>query len=135
TAPMSIESAVRRAVNWARAEAEAKQITCTTRFEASNPTVTGEPDALQSILGNLVSNAIKYTPEGGSVTITTRNDGPEVVVEVTDTGIGLSPETKQRLFERFFRGEDGRQVDASGLGLGLSLARDLVHALNGTISA
>ena len=66
-----------------------------------NPYVMADDWAVQSVFGNLLSNAVRYTPAGGSITLRTYDDGPGVAVEVADTGIGVTEEDQPRLFERF----------------------------------
>jgi two-component system phosphate regulon sensor histidine kinase PhoR len=94
--------------------------------------VLGDMDRLIQVLSNLVSNAIKYTPEGGRVTVTGLIDRGRPVLEVTDTGIGIAPKDQKHLFEKFYR-ISGRQK-VKGSGLGLSITRGLVQAHGGTIS-
>jgi signal transduction histidine kinase len=85
---------------------------------------------------NLVRNAVAYTPEGGIVSIEAVSASPgQVAVSVSDTGIGIPPEDLKRVFERFYRTDASRARSTGGFGLGLSIARDLVEAMHGTISA
>jgi len=133
--PLKVESAINRAVKWAESTANEKGLKVTTCFEATKSQVMADPDALQSILGNLLSNAIRYTPSGGSIRVTTRNDADKVLIDVKDTGIGLSEEARSRLFERFYRSEEAKQMASWGLGLGLAIASELAHALGATIAA
>ena len=105
-----------------------------TETGATEPHVLGDPDALQSIFGNLLSNAIRYTPAGGTVTVATRNDGRHVLVDIRDTGIGMTPEALSRLFERFYRAPEAKRVAPWGLGLGLAICRELCDALGAQIS-
>jgi signal transduction histidine kinase len=84
---------------------------------------------------NLVRNAVAYTPEGGIVSIEAAEDGGRVRVSVSDTGIGIPPEDLRRVFERFYRADASRARSTGGFGLGLSVARDLVEAMNGTVTA
>ncbi len=93
--------------------------------------VTADQRRVEQVLGNLLMNAHQYTPEGGHITVTLRDEGDEVVVSVADTGPGIPPQDKVRLFERFYRGAaDGT---ASGLGLGLAIAKGLVELHGGRI--
>jgi two-component system OmpR family sensor kinase len=85
------------------------------------------------ILLNLVSNAIRFTPEGGSVTVTADVEGEELVVRVEDTGIGISPENLPYIFDRFYRVADDRNRDTGGTGLGLAITRQAVLRHGGTI--
>ncbi len=88
---------------------------------------------LRRVLLNLLDNAIKYTPEGGSVTFSLRSDQERAYLTITDTGIGLSAAHLERIFDRFHRVTDTRSADATGVGLGLSIARSIVEAHGGRI--
>lgn len=90
-------------------------------------------DRLEQVMNNLVSNAIKYSPNGGRITISTRHEGNDLVVAVADEGIGISREDQERLFERFFRGSLEGQ-DIKGLGLGLYVTQRIIEAHGGTIA-
>ena len=100
-------------------------------------TVWGDHDKVAQILTNLADNAFNYTPEGGTITLSARRDEPagQVLLSVTDTGIGIPPEATGRIFERFFRGEDTQEMvlDTPGTGLGLSIVRELVEFHQGRI--
>ena len=93
--------------------------------------LTGDTRMIQRMLSNLVDNAIKYTPPGGSVNVTLRESDGEVVISVKDTGIGISPNDLPRIFERFYRCDQSRSQ--GGIGLGLSLARAIARAHGGDI--
>jgi len=133
--PVNAGRALARAVRWAQADAREKRVTLDVDDNAAAPYILGEEDALQSIFGNLLSNAVRYTPADGTVRVRCEERGNAVVLEVADTGIGLSEEAKSRLFERFYRAPEAKQVASFGLGLGLALTRDLVEALGGSIEA
>lgn len=97
--------------------------------------VRGNAGALLSVAGNLLSNAIRYTPEHGHVSVSVGRGGPDAgqaVVEVRDSGIGMSPEVRARIFERFYRAPEA-QRRAAGLGVGLALVQQLVEAHSGQI--
>jgi two-component system sensor histidine kinase BaeS len=94
-----------------------------------------DPVRLRQAVGNLVANAVRYTPEGGSVTVEGRAEADLVVVEVTDTGAGIAPEDLPRVFERFWRADGSRSRSTGGSGLGLAITRHLVEAHGGTVSA
>ncbi len=100
-------------------------------------TVWGDHDKVAQILTNLADNAFNYTPEDGTITLSARRDEPagQVLLSVTDTGIGIPPEATGRIFERFFRGEDTQEMvlDTPGTGLGLSIVRELVEFHQGRI--
>jgi heavy metal sensor kinase len=94
-------------------------------------TVTADRDRLRQVLANLLDNAVKYTPSGGTITVSARPDGDAVRIEVTDTGIGIPPHDLPRIWERLYRGDQSRTE--RGLGLGLSLVRAIVAAHHGTV--
>ncbi len=96
-------------------------------------TVPGSAEQLERALLNLVSNAVKYTPDGGDVTCVLGELGHDVVIEVRDTGIGIAEDDVERLFTRFFRAGSARERSISGVGLGLSIVREIVAAHGGSI--
>jgi signal transduction histidine kinase len=98
------------------------------------PPVRGDRDRLAQALDNLVSNAIKFTHEGGRVTVRLMREGERVVLEVEDTGIGISQPDLQRLFQRFFRTQRATSAAIPGVGLGLTIAQAIVHGHDGQIS-
>jgi len=100
---------------------------------SSLPPIAGDGDRLVQVLTNLISNAIKYTPEGGSVNITTRAANGGVEVEVADTGIGIPPEDLPRIFERFYQ-VDKTRGPKRGTGLGLAITQEIVQAHGGKIT-
>ena len=91
-----------------------------------------DSEAVSQILGNLLDNAIKYTPPGGRITVGAKAAGRFVELYVSDTGIGIPPEEQPRLFERFYRVDKARSRELGGTGLGLSIVKHLVSAHNGT---
>jgi hypothetical protein len=97
------------------------------------PPVHGNPDYLQEMLDNLVSNAIKYSPKGGIVAIGAAAANHELVIWVRDEGIGISPELHEKIFERFFRIDNSDRRAAGGTGLGLALVREIVFLHGGTV--
>jgi len=92
-----------------------------------------DPDRVGQVLGNLLDNALRYTPEGGTVSVTVRRRGSEVVLGVADTGPGIDPEDLDRVFERLFVTQRYRPVRPEGSGLGLAIIKELVEALGGRI--
>ena len=98
--------------------------------------VDGDEDRLRQVLDNLVGNAIKYTPAGGTVTVSAgADDRAGTTVTVTDTGIGIPEDERDRLFERFYRASTARSAGIPGTGLGLALVRTIVERHGGTIDA
>ncbi|MCA9100620.1 MAG: ATP-binding protein [Pirellulales bacterium] len=96
--------------------------------------VRADAEALRQILDNLVSNAINYTPAGGSVTIAWRQQNGLVELSVTDTGIGIDPSNHQRVFERFYRVDAARSRELGGTGLGLAIVKHLAESFGGSVS-
>jgi len=96
--------------------------------------VLADEEAIRQILDNLIDNAIKYTPEGGSVRVGCRLQGGTVTVEVADTGIGIPRDDLPRIFERFYRVDKARSRELGGTGLGLSIVKHLVQSIGGQIS-
>ena len=101
---------------------------------AQAPPVLGDRGRLFQLLDNLISNGVKFTPEGGTVTVAVRPAGDRVALEVRDTGIGIPAAEEERLFERFFRASTAVDRQIPGTGLGLYIARAIVDAHEGTIS-
>jgi PAS domain S-box-containing protein len=99
------------------------------------PQANGDPMATDIILGQLLENAIKYSPAGGPVTVSAGADGDIIEVTVRDHGIGIRPADRERVFERFVQGEAGDRRRFGGIGLGLYIVRQLAQAQGGTIAA
>ncbi len=121
------------AVEEARPEAVRKHVDLTLSATPV-PRITVDPTRIAQLLGNLVSNAVKFTPEGGKVEVTLAADGGEAVLSVADTGIGIQAADRERIFERFFRTEAATQRVIPGTGLGLTISRAIVDAHQGTIT-
>jgi two-component system phosphate regulon sensor histidine kinase PhoR len=100
----------------------------------SLPRAAGDANALERVLTNLVDNALKYCPEGSSVTVAAREQGGKLQVTVADSGPGIDAKHLPRLFERFYRVDPGRSRDMGGTGLGLSIVKHLVEAMNGEVA-
>lgn len=114
--------------------AEAKNIELIVEEKEHGIKVKADEEGLHQILGNLINNAIKYTPDQGRITIRWEWDDPNMVLlEVEDTGIGIEEKHQARLFERFFRVDKARSRELGGTGLGLSIVKHLVQSFNGTI--
>ncbi|MFJ3307228.1 sensor histidine kinase [Streptomyces sp. NPDC086549] len=100
-----------------------------------DPWLHADPVRMRQALGNLVSNALRHTPAGGTVTLAARRDGDRAVFTVTDTGTGIAPEDLPHVFDRFWRAEKSRSRRTGGSGLGLAIVRHLVAAHGGTAEA
>jgi signal transduction histidine kinase len=132
-ARQNFTSLLDQACSWADPAALDKGVTLTREPGPELVEIWGDADAILSVIGNLLSNAIRYTPAGGVVTVRHGVDNAWCWVEVADTGIGLSPEARSQVFERFYRAPEARALDAQGLGLGLTLVHQLVVAHNGRV--
>jgi heavy metal sensor kinase len=95
--------------------------------------VMGDPERLRQALGNLVENAVKFSPDGGHVELSTAMNGQNARMTVADEGPGIAPEHRERVFERFFRADSSRTRSAGGTGLGLAIAREIVAAHGGRV--
>jgi signal transduction histidine kinase len=132
-APHDLCEVVAEACAWAEAAAAEKGLTLVRDNALPSVPIVGDPDALLSVFGNLLANAIRYTPAGGRITVGCAATDEQVWVTVSDTGIGMTPEVQERIFEKFFRSRDARSVEAQGLGLGLALVQELVEAHGGCV--
>jgi PAS domain S-box-containing protein len=99
------------------------------------PAAHGDAMATDIIVGQLLENAFKYSPDGGAVTVRARPDGDAIEVTVSDEGIGIRPEDRERVFERFVQGEGGDRRRFGGIGLGLYIVRQLARAQGGEVTA
>lgn len=116
-----------------QAEASARDIRLDLQPPAGEVLAQADWEALRTIIDNLVSNAIRYTAEGGMVTVSWGKEGNEAFVSVADTGIGIAPEHQPRIFERFYRVDKARSRELGGTGLGLSIVKHLVQVLGGSV--
>jgi signal transduction histidine kinase len=96
-------------------------------------TVCADVDLLTQAFGNLLSNAARYTPEGGTVTVGLHADGRQAVATVSDTGIGIPEDQRDRVFTRFYRGDAARERSRTGFGIGLAVVREIVDQQGGTV--
>jgi signal transduction histidine kinase len=130
---LDLNVVVANAVSAARPAAEAKRLRVTVDGAAESCDVFGDPSRLQQAIGNLLSNAIKFTPEGGDIAIDLRSGNGECVIEIADSGRGITPELLPQVFERFRQGDGQRAERQSGLGLGLSITRHLIEMHGGMV--
>jgi len=106
------------------------QAKCETEVELNT-----DYDRLDQVICNLVANALRYMPEGGSITLAARADAEQVIITVADNGAGIAAEDLPYIFDRFWKGDRARTRDGAGSGLGLAIARQLVRAHGGSIEA
>ncbi|MCC3867358.1 HAMP domain-containing sensor histidine kinase [Terrisporobacter mayombei] len=113
--------------------ANSKKIDLQYNFEDEEIVVQAYGDYLKQLLLNLIDNAIKYTPEGGKVTINQLSINDEIVIEVIDNGVGIPKEDQSKIFQRFYRVDKARSRSVGGTGLGLAITKHIVHSLKGSI--
>jgi signal transduction histidine kinase len=112
-----------------------KRVDLVATVSPEEPQVWADPQRLAQVLGNLIENALRHTPPGGRVDVSARTDHDEVTLRVADTGEGIPTEHLPHLFERFYRVDAARNRDHGGAGIGLAIAKALVEAHGGRITA
>jgi len=117
-----------------KSKADSLGVALAIQIPESLPAISGDPDRLAQVLLNLVDNALKYTPAGGSVTVSAADAGTAVSVSVADTGVGIPKADLPRIFERFYRVDKARTRSTGGTGLGLSIVKHIVESHGGSIS-
>lgn len=132
---LSMAEVVAGAVDTVRAAADGKGIQLSFEVEPDADLIPGDPRRLQQVIWNLLSNAVKFTGNGGRIGVTCRRAGQRVELMVRDTGIGIDPEFIPYVFERFRQAQPGATRVHGGLGLGLSIVRDIVELHGGSVSA
>ncbi|HEX7180463.1 MAG TPA: ATP-binding protein [Thermoanaerobaculia bacterium] len=134
---VDVHALVRHAVEvYCASQAHRKKIRCSLRDEALERHVWADPVRLQQVLWNLVQNAVKFTPDGGTVEVRTWNPGPgRLAIEVADSGIGIEPDVLPRLFDAYEQGRRALARRFGGLGMGLALCKHLVELHQGTLTA
>jgi signal transduction histidine kinase len=132
-APIDPAVPLSRAVEAYRAMLESLDLTVVTDIQ-EGLTVSGDVDRLTQAFSNLISNAARYTPERGRVTVTLKGDGREVEAAISDTGIGIPEEHRERIFTRFYRSDEARERSRTGFGIGLTVVKEIVEQQGGTVS-
>jgi two-component system, NarL family, sensor histidine kinase BarA len=132
--PVNPANVCEHAVAIFRPQAEKKNIDINVVVDSDGPAVRQDAGKLHQILTNLISNAVKFTPEGGRVTVKAATDGNDLVFTVSDTGVGISPEEQDLIFEKFRQAANPMTREQGGTGLGLSIVRELAKLLRGDVS-
>jgi len=133
--PMQLAKVLAATLDLARPSAATKGITLQTDFEPGAGQLRGDPDRLQQVVTNLLSNALKFTGRGGKISVSLRNVGGFTQLSVEDTGQGIAAELLPHVFDRFRQGDSSITRHTGGLGLGLALVREIVTLHGGTVSA
>ena len=132
-APFDFGEAVRDVYQANRLEAQRHGHTMELELPGSLPEIVGDRERILQVMMNVVSNSIKYTPDGGRIRLSAGVQGKRVWMEVTDNGIGIPKEDRGRIFERFYRVDKARSRESGGTGLGLSIAKEIIDRHQGTI--
>jgi signal transduction histidine kinase/ActR/RegA family two-component response regulator len=132
---MRLATLIGVAVDAIRPAAAAKGVELVVDTDAQRAQIFGDPDRLSQVIGNLLSNAMKFTPSGGRITVQLREGDGRAVLRVADTGQGIGADLLPHIFDRFRQGDSSTTRGAGGLGLGLTLVREIVALHGGTVSA
>lgn len=130
--PVNMEDLIRQVLIRLTPQAKKKNIIITADLNCDTPAIANM-DRIQQVLINLIDNALRYTPKGEKIFVNLRKKEHDCLIEVMDTGPGISPEDMERVFERFFRADRARTRHGGGFGLGLAITRQIIENLNGTI--
>jgi PAS domain S-box-containing protein len=130
---LDLREVARNAVEIVRAQQESERLSISVRVGKEPVLVDGDPDRLDQVLGNLLDNAVKYTPAGGNIDVSVRSEGNQAVVHVRDSGVGIALEFQPRIFDVVSRASIQDTQSPSGLGLGLSVVRELVVQHGGVV--
>jgi len=125
---------VRRACGPLQALALDKDLLLHVKLRAADTPILLDPEDIERMVINLVSNAIRYTPRGGEVRVETRDEDSCIHLSVSDTGIGIKPEDQQRIFDRFYRSVEAQRMDPAGTGLGLVIVKRIVDLHQGELT-
>jgi len=132
---LNLDGIVSEAAEAVEPSAEAKAVRLQTAIDARDPLVYADPLRLQQVLLNLLTNAVKFTPPGGQILVRLSRNEDRVLIEVSDTGKGINPDLLPHIFERFRQGDTSSTRQHGGLGLGLTIAQQLVMMHGGEITA
>ena len=133
--PTDLAAVIQAAVDVVRPAADAKTISVDVVLDTQTGAVAGDPDRLQQVVWNLVSNAIKFTPKGGRVQVVLERVNSHVEIAVSDTGQGFAPSFRAHMFERFWQADSTTSRTHGGLGLGLAIVRHIVELHGGSVHA
>jgi len=133
--PVDISQIIKQIIGELKVKADEKKLYIKYQEPAEpKPVIFADPERIGQVLDNVIGNAIKYTPKGG-IEIFHKIESDKLQTMIKDTGIGMAPEDRKRLFEQFYRIQNEKTMDIPGTGLGLWITRELVHRMNGEIYA
>jgi signal transduction histidine kinase len=133
--PTDLKALIHSTLASFEAQAAAQQVLLRAELAPDLPAVELDPDRMQQTIGILISNALRYTPRQGSITLAAKTDQASVTIAVADTGSGIAPEDLPHVFDRFYRADKSRARESGGSGLGLAIAKGIVEAHGGSIAA
>lgn len=131
--PLNLDAALRKVLEQLAPQAQEKSLTVQVEVAAGLPPVRLAAEQARSIWTNLLSNAIKYTPAGGTVSVRLVQEGPRLLGQVRDSGIGIPEEAKEKLFSEFFRAKNAKALNISGTGLGLAIVKQIIEKAGGKV--
>jgi signal transduction histidine kinase len=131
--PVNAGESLQEVCELMNSQAQEKKIVFIASIPKETPTISADPKHIKQLWSNLVSNAIRYTPEGGAVSVTMEVQDGQVATSVSDTGIGISPEELPHIFEEFYRTKAAKTHSEVGTGLGLSLVKRIIETYHGHI--
>jgi PAS domain S-box-containing protein len=133
--PVDVHSLVHGAFEILHREIEKKRLKTSFRLEAASHFVQADPSRLMQVFWNLIKNAIKFTPGGGTIEVASRNESEKLIVDLADNGAGIEPELLPRIFDSFEQGNRRLQAGAGGLGLGLTISKAIIDAHGAELKA
>lgn len=131
--PCGLHQAIRESAMTIQPEAEKKGLEIRCRVPEDPVWVVANPDGLRMVADNLINNAVKYTAEGGTISVSLEVVGDRCLFAVEDTGVGIAPEFQSRVWERFYRVDRARSREVGGTGLGLAIVKNLIHRYGGEV--
>ena len=132
--PIHVGQLVEQAAISFRPEAETKQIKLEVELLGKLPELNVDPERMKQVIFNLLSNAVRYTPENGKIKVSAEQLDDQVQIQIRDNGAGIDPADLPHVFDRFYRSDKARNREKSGTGLGLAIVKALIEAHDGTIS-
>jgi signal transduction histidine kinase/DNA-binding LacI/PurR family transcriptional regulator/putative methionine-R-sulfoxide reductase with GAF domain len=132
--PIPLDELTQNAVEDFQVEIDQAELTLEAEIEPGLPPVSGDPTYMRRVLDNLIGNAVKFTPAGGKITVSLRQDGGTVALAVSDTGVGIPVDKLTRIFDRFYQVDGSARRRHGGVGLGLALVKEIVEAYGGRVT-
>ncbi|MBE9507583.1 MAG: GAF domain-containing protein [Chloroflexi bacterium] len=132
--PVPLDELTRTAVEDFQVATEQADLTLRAEIAPHLPPASGSPTYLRRVLDNLLGNAVKFTPAGGTITVQVRQEGKQIVLEVSDTGVGIPANQLDRIFERFYQVDSSTGRRYGGVGLGLALVKDITETYGGHVT-